>query len=116
MAEHQDLSRKRCLNHPAREAAARCPECLRYFCRECVTEHGDRAICAACLRRLAREAAAGPRRRLAAMGRGGRLLVGILAAWFFFYLLGQALLSRPDRFHETTMGPAPEAETSGGSE
>ena len=30
-----DLLYQRCFNHVLREAVARCPECLRYFCREC---------------------------------------------------------------------------------
>lgn len=102
MADAPDLTRTRCLVHPLREAAARCPECRGFFCRECVTEHGERAICAACLARLA---AAETKRRggaLRALGRGARVLLGILAAWFFFYMVGEALSSLPDRFHETT--------------
>ena len=34
-----NLIHQRCSNHPGREAAVRCPECGRFFCRECVTEH-----------------------------------------------------------------------------
>ena len=49
-----NLTFQRCFNHAAREAVARCPACGHYFCRECITEHDDRVICAACLRKLAR--------------------------------------------------------------
>jgi len=45
----QDLTHQRCHHHQFREAAARCPECGRYFCRECITEHADRVLCASCL-------------------------------------------------------------------
>ena len=37
-----------------REAVARCPECTQFFCRECITEHDDRVLCSACLKKLAR--------------------------------------------------------------
>ena len=48
------LIHRRCLHHPAREAVALCPECRRFYCRECVTEHTGRMICAGCVARLAR--------------------------------------------------------------
>ena len=48
----RDLSLQRCRNHAEREAVARCPGCGHHFCRECVTEHDDRILCAACLRKL----------------------------------------------------------------
>ena len=38
------LIHRRCLHHPAREAVALCPECRRFYCRECVTEHAGRMI------------------------------------------------------------------------
>ena len=44
-----NLSQQRCFNHTSREAVARCPECGRFFCRECITEHDDRVLCAVCL-------------------------------------------------------------------
>ena len=42
---------QRCWNHEAREAACRCPACGRSYCRECVSEHEGRLLCAACLSR-----------------------------------------------------------------
>jgi len=41
-----------CLNHHAREAVAKCPDCGHFYCRECIAEHDDRVICAACLRKM----------------------------------------------------------------
>lgn len=102
MADASGLIGTRCNVHPQREAAARCPECRNYFCRECVTEHGDRAICATCLRRLARAGAKRRRLPLRAAGRAVQVLLGILAAWFFFYVAGEFLASLPDSFHETS--------------
>jgi hypothetical protein len=107
---------RRCLHHPGREAAARCPECREFFCRECVVEHGDRVICAACLARVARRDASGRRGPMARLGRLLLPLAGLLLGWFFFYLLAQALLALPDTFHATAVpedaaaaaGPAPQ--------
>lgn len=92
---------QRCLHHPDREAVARCPECERFFCRECIAEHDDRIICASCLQLLAHPAEK-PRGRslwgLVAfpLFRAG---VGLFVAWFCFYLLGHYLLTFPSDFH-----------------
>jgi hypothetical protein len=80
----------RCWNHEGREAVCRCPECGRPFCRECVTEHAQRLLCAACLERAARPGVA---------GRGGRrglapalmLLAGLLLSWICFLGAGQGI-------------------------
>ena len=99
------LTRQRCLIHTEREAAARCGRCERFFCRECVTEHGGQMTCAACLR----EIATATRRRtlkprfwlgpLVATWRTLQLTASVLAAWFFFHLLGHWLINLPDEFH-----------------
>jgi hypothetical protein len=85
---------QRCANHPGREAAARCPECRSYFCRECVTEHEDRVLCAACIRALtaSRKTAVSPfvKRVAAALP----VSLGLLTAWLFFYLVGRSLFLR----------------------
>jgi len=95
----QILSEQRCFNHALREAVARCPECTQFYCRECITEHDDRVLCAACLRKLARPPLF-KRRGFARIFRVAQLMSGLLAAWLFFYLLGNALLSIPASFHE----------------
>ena len=94
-----DIARQRCFNHTDREAVAACPACHRPFCRECVTEHDDRVVCAACLRKLA---PAGTR------GRGARdtarLVVhgitSLILLWILFYALGHMLMALPTTFHE----------------
>ena len=97
-----DVVTQKCFNHRHREAAARCPQCERYFCRECVTEHDDRVICAGCLRKIA-----APRRRVAPRLAGLlavlRLAAGIMVLWLFFYYIGQGLLRLPSSFHEGTL-------------
>jgi len=98
----QTLIHQRCFNHAAREAVARCPGCRQHFCRECITEHDDRVICAACLKGLAR----GPllkRPALAGLLRAGQWAVGMIIAWFFFHLVAETLLRLPTDFHEGTL-------------
>jgi hypothetical protein len=95
---------QRCWNHEAREAVCRCPECGRSFCRECVTEHEARLLCASCLiavtraRQLQR---AGMRRLLPA----AMALAGILLAWTVFYGAGEALILLTTRMEQTGAAP-----------
>jgi hypothetical protein len=80
---------QRCLLHASREAVARCPECRNSYCRECVTEHDERLICAACLKKIGQR---GVRKRALHLGAVAPL-GGFLLAWFCFYMMGW-LLSR----------------------
>ena len=98
----KNLAKQRCTNHASREAAARCPDCGRFFCRECVSEHDDRLLCVQCLARLARPSFS-KRYHLAGVVNVIRMLLGIFALWWCFYLIGQALPSIPDAFHEGTL-------------
>ena len=92
------LALQRCLHHAAREAVARCPECARFFCRECIVEHEDRVLCAGCLARLTTVPPVALRR-----GRSVTPLVGagagLFVAWLAFYFLGRMLLAVPGDFH-----------------
>lgn len=97
-----NLTLQRCLNHATREAVARCPECRQFFCRECITEHDDRVICAACLKKLARTPLL-KRPALANLVRVLHCALGLFLAWFFFHLLGEFLLELPSDFHEGTL-------------
>lgn len=91
------LSEQRCFNHDTREAVARCPECRNFFCRECITEHEGRVVCASCL-----PGVAGPSGKDRA---GYRLLRPLLVfmslalLWGSFFALGRTLLMLPDSFH-----------------
>jgi hypothetical protein len=100
------VAQQHCLNHFAREAVAQCPECRHFFCRECVTEHDDRLLCAACLRKISK--VGGSRRHpFRAIGRACMTLGGFLTASLFFYWLGQILLSIPAPFHDGTLWKFP---------
>ena len=96
------LFQRRCANHPGREAGARCLECQQFFCRECVTEHADRLICSACLRKLTArtEQRSGA---LAGLVRAAQCVAGVLLCWAFFQVLGKLLLQMPSEFHEGTI-------------
>ena len=96
------LSQQRCFHHATREAVARCLECRRYFCRECVTEHEDRLICASCLKKLT-AGSQQRKQRLRLAVQAGQVLAGILVAWLFFYSLGRILLLIPTSFHDGTI-------------
>jgi len=91
-----------CQNHPAREAIARCPSCRFYFCRECITEHDDRILCATCLKRQSARVER-PRRNFAPLARGLAACGGLMLAWLYFYLIGRVLLATPTKFHEGTL-------------
>ena len=96
------LLQQRCWHHGSREAIARCPECGRFFCRECITEHEERIVCASCLKQLTAQAQA-PRRSFASLGRVLAAALGLLAAWLFFFLAGSLLVRTPSEFHEATL-------------
>ena len=105
------LTRQRCWIHLEREAAARCPVCTRFYCRECVTEHEGKVVCAACLRdglaatAKARRQGLGARGRrvLAGVTRAGQLAGSIVLAFLFFQLLGGWLLTTATQFHESNL-------------
>ncbi|HLX95363.1 MAG TPA: rhomboid family protein [Verrucomicrobiae bacterium] len=101
----QNLVHQRCFNHATREAVARCPECGQCFCRECITEHDDRVVCAACLKKLTQPPFQ-QRPAFVNLLRAVQCALGILLAWFFFFLIGEGLLKLPASFHEGTLWQA----------
>jgi len=98
----QNLLHQRCFNHAQREAVARCPECTRFYCRECVTEHDDRVVCSACLKKLVRPPLT-RRPAFVRIFRAAQCVAGIAIAWFFFFFIGESLLRIPASFHEGTL-------------
>jgi hypothetical protein len=93
------LAEQRCLHHVDREAVARCPSCSHFFCRECITEHAGKVICARCLALAsARPARTSPwfRRIMLVVP----IVFSLFLLWFLFYGAGRLLLSIPSDFHE----------------
>lgn len=99
------LAEQRCFHHVEREAAARCPECRRFFCRECVTEHEGVIFCASCLA----DASGGDTKskRRVSLVRGVLLIGSCAVLWCSFFALGRMLLVLPDTFHDGTVWSAP---------
>jgi len=97
-----DLHQSQCLNHATREAVARCPDCQQFYCRECIAEHDDRVICAACLRKLLR-AGSTKSYSLALVSRVTTFCASMATAWILFYCIGKILLSIPVDFHDGTL-------------
>jgi hypothetical protein len=90
---------QRCFHHSLREAVARCPECRQFYCRECITEHEDRVICAACLKKITAQVET----RRVSFAWAWPLVqfsMGFVIVWFVFYFFGAALLSSPSAYHE----------------
>ncbi|MEK7793026.1 MAG: rhomboid family protein [Candidatus Hydrogenedentota bacterium] len=92
------LSQLRCFHHGEREAAARCPECRRYFCRECIAEHDGRVVCSSCLARISGSGATKRRGGHYVVSVAG-LALAVVLLWSVFYGAGSILLALPDEFH-----------------
>lgn len=91
------LAHLRCWNHAGREAAVVCPECRRYFCRECATEHQGRMMCTTC---VAAKSSVTPRARSSGVALWiGLAIGGLLLAWLAYYNLGLMLARIPAEFH-----------------
>lgn len=98
--------RQTCFNHPGRDAAARCPECRRFYCRECIAEHMDRVLCANCLKKETDSEPAVSRKRTAAASfllAGFQCVTGLFFLWMLFQFFGQLLLRIPSDFHDGTI-------------
>jgi len=101
------LTQTRCFNHGQREAVARCPACRRHYCRECVTEHDHRLLCASCIA-AAGEKKTKPRRFTLPLAPLVQLAVAIVVYWVAFLCLGAGLLMVPTVNHDAMLNP-PEA-------
>ncbi len=92
---------QRCWNHEGREAVCQCLECGRSFCRECVTEHQSRLLCAACLVKVSRSVTA-KRRPLRGLAPLAMTLAGLLLAWMVLFGAGESLLILAERAEQTS--------------
>ncbi len=86
------LRHARCLFHPLREAAARCPHCGGTYCRECVTDEEGKLACPPCLRRMA----CPPAQNLSLTRRVRQVLTGLTALASLIVLFFAALRWRVD--------------------
>lgn len=93
------LTLTRCFNHGQREAVARCPSCRRHYCRECVTEHDHKLLCASCIAALSSTSEIQQQRRWPIIP-ALQLSASVFVLWIAFFTVGQALLSIPAEFHD----------------
>jgi hypothetical protein len=111
-ASAMNLRNARCLFHPLREAAARCPHCGGTFCRECVTDEEGKLACPPCLRRMARP----PAPELSAVRRFRQIAGGLVAlaslVVLFFGILQWRVNTPEDHLNlgRVAFGPAARAE------
>jgi ubiquitin C-terminal hydrolase len=93
------VSRAVCLNHPQREAAARCVGCGKRFCKECVTQLEVQWFCAACLKeRTAVKVRV--KRDGWVLSVAVQALVGAALLWITVAMAGKVLIQMPTDFHE----------------
>ncbi len=93
------LASKRCFNHPDREVAILCPECGRFYCRECTSEYQDRFLCKICLDALL----TGPVKVRSSFFSRLKPVLGLISGFlltlFIFYVFAQVLYTMPSYFH-----------------
>ena len=85
-----------------REAAARCPECGRFFLRECITQHQYRVVCYAWRKKFVGPPQA-KRPAFVKIIRLAQCAAALMLTWFFFFIIGETLLRIPTSFHEGTL-------------
>lgn len=100
------IQQLRCARHQNREAAAKCVLCGKFFCRECVTEHDGRMLCAPCLRSESLPSSAKKKAWSRFPLRLFLAFCSVSLLWIVFYGAGKLLLTVPNRFHEGIMSPA----------
>lgn len=93
------LAQARCYQHVSREAVARCPDCERFYCRECVTEHDGRMICRSCLKLLLESENQQKVGWFSTVGGSVFAIIGFIFGVGVFYLIGRLLLRIPSNFH-----------------
>jgi hypothetical protein len=81
-----------CWNHPVRGAVCACPVCRRSFCRECVSEHDSRLLCASCIQAAVAAPVPSSGRRIARLLVPALALASTLFAWAIFFSLGQIIM------------------------
>jgi hypothetical protein len=88
----EKVVRQQCFNHPARGAACRCPACSRPFCRECVSEHDSRLLCATCLATSVSSPDRWRARRIAPFVVSLLGLASTLLVWALFFSFGRIIM------------------------
>jgi len=88
----ENVTQQHCWNHPVRGAVCRCPVCHRAFCRECVSEHESRLLCAACIRASVAASDRARVRRTSPVLFTAMAFASTLLAWAIFFSIGQIIM------------------------
>lgn len=88
----ENVAQQHCWNHAVRGAVCRCPVCHRPFCRECVSEHEARLLCAICIQASVAGSDRGRSRRGSPLLFTAMALASTLLAWAIFFSLGQIIM------------------------
>jgi len=88
----EKVVQQHCWNHVVRGAVCQCPVCRRPFCRECVSEHDSRLLCATCIKAAVSSANKAPTRRAAWLVLPAMALASTLLVWAIFFSLGQLIM------------------------
>jgi hypothetical protein len=83
---------QQCWNHSERGAVCLCPVCHRGYCRECVSEHDSRLLCAACIKAALPASDAGGSRRSRKVWIPVLAVATTLIAWAAIFSLGQIIM------------------------
>jgi hypothetical protein len=100
-----ELLRQQCELHLDRGAVARCPDCGRFYCHECITEHEGEVLCKRCLNQEVEsdDEPSGFMQRnaffLKACAIPFLISAGYILLFFVFASLGMMLIRFPDEFH-----------------
>lgn len=87
-----NVIQQRCWNHSVRGAVCRCPVCQRPFCRECVSEHDSRLLCAMCIKASVATLGRRGSRPFAYLLLPALALASTLLVWATFFSLGQIIM------------------------
>ncbi len=88
----ENVTQQHCWNHPVRGAVCRCPVCHRAFCRECVSEHAARLLCAACIGASVAASVRARARNTAPVLFTAMGFASVLLAWAIFFSIGQIIM------------------------
>jgi hypothetical protein len=101
-----ELQQQQCELHPERGAVARCPDCGRFYCHECITEHLGVVLCKRCLNKKMQQEqdASGLIQRhgilIKACAVPFAIAAGYILLFFVFASLGLMLIRFPDDFYQ----------------
>jgi len=88
----ENVVQQHCWNHAQRGAVCHCPACHRPFCRECVSEHDSKLLCAICIKASVSAADGARARRMAPLWMATMAVASTLLAWAIFFSLGQIIM------------------------